>query len=128
MQLFGQINEPWNPYIELHINQPNINEPIFDVLVYSRDINGVANVITQFEDFPLPRGRWFNVSYYMKVDQNNGILRVWVDNILICDEGNQKLLVQNDDFSIQVAKIYYSSDDTVTHKLFVDDLEIYSIS
>jgi hypothetical protein len=123
--LFQEQAPNYAPYAALHIYQPDITKPIFNLGVFMRDVNQVATRIVEISNFPLPRGRWFNVSYYVLRHPTNGIIKVWVDGTLICDKSGLCTKVINEYFTT-VAKIYYNTADTFSpYRVWVDDLEIY---
>ena len=121
-----------NQYTAIWIEQPDITQPKFNLEVGGRGPSNSNNSLgTQFSlgkvvDFPLPRGRWFNLQYYVFLDPTNGSVEVWLD---------EKLITNSTGLQIQggaqwltcVAKIYYEPTDTTAHQLWVDDLQIYRI-
>jgi hypothetical protein len=84
---------PYCPYVELWITQPN--PPAFTVMVGGRQGNdwqciymNKNGTLAQVNNFPLPRGRWFNITWWMRRDPTAGqsFIKVWWDGILICDQ------------------------------------------
>jgi hypothetical protein len=122
---FFDYNPPnYIPYTEIHINQPNVNIEKFDVEVMGRDVNFNRYTIDTVSNFPLPRGRWFNLEWYLYRHETNGKLRVWFDGQLISDRSGLTTKF-TDDYLTCVGKIYHDTSDTTTHQIWVDDLEIY---
>ena len=123
-RLFCEYTDIYAPCIRIRINQPDINELVFDVAVGGRRADNTQYEISKIRDFPLPRGRWFNIRYYMLRHETNGILKVWIDDTIILDVEGISTKTVNDWF-LEPAKIYYNTQDTENHQLWVDDLEIY---
>ena len=123
MVFFREYDNNYLPYMCLHISQPKIDVPEFDVYVFWRKIDNSKEVISHVSNFSLPRGRWFPVQYYLKRDPTAGILKVWMDGKLICDKSAIETKVQNE-YYISIAKIYHEPYDNVPHQLWVDDIEL----
>ncbi len=114
------------PNAELVVYQPDITKPVFDIAVGGRDINNNGFTLNRISNFPLPRGRWFNVQYYLLRHTTNGAIKVWVDGKLICDvTGIQTKAVGSTGYHISPGKIYHHPQETAGHRLYVDDLQIY---
>ena len=124
MTLFGQQGNPWCPYLELRIYQ-DIDQPIFDIGVMGRDINNEVVYYSRVENFPLPRGRWFNTKYHIVTHPTEGAVKVWMDDQLVCDISGLVLPKVTGDYKITIAKIYHELSDTTPHQLWVDDFEIW---
>lgn len=124
MNPFGQTDAPYSPYLALWINQPILNDPVFNVSVGGRKPDGSQYWINTVKDFPLPRGRWFNIKYNLRVNDTNGAIKLLIDNKLICDVENLALTCTTDDYKIIPVKIYHETDDFTPHSLWIDDLQI----
>jgi len=118
---------PYAPYTAIHVTQQPPSSA-FGVNVDYRDLNQVQHFLGSYSGFPLPRGRWFQLQYYVLRHETNGIVRVWMDGKTITDSsGIPTRNVSVDDWATIVAKIYYNSKDTFSpYRLWVDDLEIYN--
>jgi hypothetical protein len=120
------------PYFALHINQHN-EKTEFGLQLYHRDVNQEALVIKQIPDVDLPRGRWFNLQYYVYHDDRNGIIKIWFDDPtmekqpIINIEGLDMYSPTTEDWYTTIAKIYHDPQDTYSkYRLWVDDLEIWN--
>jgi MYXO-CTERM domain-containing protein len=114
------------PYSAIHIVQPDIDEAVFDLSIDFRDDSGVMRVLDRVDDFPLPRGRWLNVAWYVYRSATDGQQRVWLDGVLVSyQRGFNTINPDSDSFYTIIAKIYHETGDTVPHQLWVDDLELY---
>lgn len=127
----------FNPYSEIHIHQSSLaTPPDFSVDPDIRDNLGSGLIITPLATnphFPLPRGRWFNLKFYVYRDVTNGIIKMWMDGILVCNvtvnsSSPIKTRNANDNaFFITVGKIYYEpSDSYPLYQIWIDDLQIYN--
>jgi len=114
------------PYIQLEIYDNAIGGgyDVFDVGAKLRDPDGIASSLGGVENFTLPRGKWFNIKWYLLRHKTNGKIRIWVDEQLILDKSviSTKHI---DDYYIEISKIYHETTDTTTHQIWFDDLEIY---
>jgi hypothetical protein len=119
---------PYNQYAAFHIDQPDGSKDVFNLLLVGRENQdpSVLHVYMQDSNYPLPRGRWFNLQYYVFRDATNGIIRIWIDGTLLFDSNNTptKDPSVTEWFTIP-AKIYYDGGDTYSpYRIWVDDLEI----
>jgi hypothetical protein len=122
--LYSEYQDNYDNYVELHIGQPDISRDQFNLSLFQRRSgNGTQNIAT-VRNFPLPRGRWFHVQYYVKRHPTNGVIKVWIDGQLIFDESGLTTKAQND-YYVTLAKIYHDPRDEVTHQVWVDDMAIY---
>jgi hypothetical protein len=115
------------PYSALLLYETDITKNTF-----SLDFQTVtgSNKVTlgTISNYPLPRGRWFNVQYYVYRHVTSGILKVWIDGALLFDIHNVSTKSPSiSQWFTTPAKIYYDTSDTFSpYRLWVDDLEIYS--
>jgi hypothetical protein len=112
------------PYTAVWINQPDPAQSKFNIETGGRDPSGNVFTLDTAVDFPLPRGRWFNIQFSVLRDAVNGALKVWVDGKLVSDR--RGLAVALTTLIVVVGKIYYETTDTTPHQIWVDDLEIYN--
>jgi hypothetical protein len=93
-----------------------------------RDENQVQHWLDRYDNFPLPRGRWFQVQYYVLRSTTNGKLKIWFDGILVSDRSGLQTKVSAEDWHTTPAKIYYDTTYDVfsPYRIWVDDLEIYN--
>lgn len=116
------------PYGAVHILQPDITRDIFTLSFDMRDVSGNLVTLKLIPNYALPRGRWFNLQYYVYRDATNGILRIWIDGALLLDAN--KIQTKNPSVAgwfTTVGKIYYDTSDTFSpYRLWVDDLAIYN--
>jgi hypothetical protein len=79
-------------------------------------------------NFPLPRGRWFNLQYYVLRSATNGRVIVWLDGQLLVDASGYNNRGTSTDWETTPAKIYYDAtyDTFSPYRIWVDDLEIYN--
>ena len=116
---------PWHPYLCIWVCQPAITQPIFDVSVGGRDVDGTIFTLDEIKNFPLSRGKWFNVQYYLLRHQTNGVVKVWMNGILLCNRTGLVTKAREEYFTT-IAKIYYDDRDTFSpYQIWVDDLEIH---
>ena len=119
------------PYSAIHITQSNITKNKFNLDFDVRNDSGTLSTLKEIPNYPLPRGQWFNLQYYVYRHATSGIVKVWIQNSAI-----RSLLWDAENISTSnpsvtewfttVAKIYYdSSDKFQPYRIWVDDLEIY---
>lgn len=77
-----------------------------------------------YKNFDLPLGRWFKVEWYMFRHPVDGVIKCWVDGVLIFDVSGIKTK-SVDYYEIGIAKIYYDSSDDTRHRTWIDNLEIW---
>jgi len=140
----------WAPYVEIWIHDYGGNLEQFRVSVGGKDPNNNEVILLNKDGSEaraydvLPRGRWFNVKWWLRRDSEPGksFVKVWVDGHLICDQtafpyesgplnyvkvsGVPQLLDLSivNDYMTTVAKVYHQGTG-VLHKLWTDDLEIW---
>jgi hypothetical protein len=116
------------PYGAVHVSQPDIKVNVFDLSFRIRDVSGTLRTLGEIADYPVPRGEWFNVQYYVYRHETNGITKVWIDGSLIWDVRN--ICTKNPstvEWFTTVAKIYYDTNDKFSpYRIWVDDLEIHN--
>ena len=128
---------PFYPYNEVYISQANIGEnpPDFNLESDIRDNTGsglsitpLGGNVTNLNHFPLPLGQWFNLKYYVERSVLNGVVKIWVNDVLIANQNGVKTeSANNKDFFTTIGKIYHDSNDTYEgYKIWVDDLQIYN--
>ena len=131
----------WNWYELIDASGTPVGEPLTAVHIIQRDTTVdrfdldfdwkdtlAHNWITDKEilNYPLPRGRWFNVQYYVFLDPTHGIVRVWIDDTLLWDGRNIPTMNPSESPVTTVGKIYFNQKDTFSsYKIWVDDLVIY---
>jgi hypothetical protein len=117
------------PYSAIEIYQPDIAKKTFN-LDFQAGTGSTEVRLDAISNWSLPRGRWFNVQYYVFRDPTNGIVRVWVDGTLLFDANN--IATKNPSIAkwfTTVGKIYYDTHDTFSpYQIWVDDLTIYGTS
>jgi len=114
--------------IELHPGRAgNSWDGTFDLAVTYRSDEYYPNW-SVYENFPWMalRGRWFPIEWYVKMHDNVGIVRVWVDGTLICDKSEVALPKDQGPY-IVIGKVYYGITDPYSKQLWVDDIEIYGV-
>lgn len=117
--------EPANaPYMTLTLYQFDTGKQAFDLAINEWDVNNVKHVHAYYKNYPLPLGRWFNVQFYLFRHPTNGILMVWLDGHVLCDESGLTTKVAESYFT-SVAKIYTVEGDKSPRRIWVDDLQIY---
>ncbi len=124
--------ETFTPYFALHISQES-TAPEFSLQLYQRDVNRDPCVLKDIYSIDLPRGRWFNLQYYVYHDATNGVIKVWLDDPAM---QNQPIIEVNDvdmasssstAWYTTIAKIYHDPKDTYSpYQLWVDDLEVWN--
>jgi hypothetical protein len=119
----------YQPYAEPHIMQDDGSTTAVFALDFDvRDINGNLMTLKIIPSFQLPRGRWFNLQYYVYHDATNGILRIWIDGVFVLQvTGIQTANPTIVEWFTTPAKIYYDLRDTFSpYRIWVDDLQIYN--
>jgi hypothetical protein len=118
----------YNPYAAFHIGQSDLTKAVFSSTLDMRDINGNLVTVGSVPVLPLPRGRWFNLQYYVLRDATNGVMMVWIDGALIYNvSGVQTMNPSVASWFTTIGKIYYDTSDTFSpYRLWVDDLAIYN--
>jgi hypothetical protein len=112
------------PYSAIHIIQ-NTTSPVFDLSIDHADVSGALGTWDYRANFSLPRGRWFQVEYYVLRSLANGILRIWFDGTLVTNRNGIQTKGSIEDWRTIPAKIYYDDEDTFSpYRMWVDDLEI----
>ena len=127
--LLGQMSDPWLPYLVIHIGERGMGggSGIFDAYVRTRRLDDVLETLSEVRNFPLPRGRWFNIKYELHRREVNSSVKVWIDNMLVCDVSSVALPLATGNYKVTIGKIYHDTGDTTPHYLWVDDLEIWKI-
>jgi hypothetical protein len=127
VQLSGTGGPTYLPYSAVHIIQRDSTVATFDLDFDVRDTSGTLKTYKEIADYALPRGRWFNLQYYVFLDPTNGIVRVWIDDTLLWDGRNIPTKNPSESPRTQVGGIYYSNADTFSpYRIWVDDLQIYN--
>lgn len=127
-----EIGNPYSsvgvPYSAIHISNPDANQQYFTVSLELRNEAGIKSSAGE-KQLLLPKGRWFEVYYYVKRDQENGAIKLWLDGALIAEKtGFPTMHSSSNNFSISIAKIYYERGDKTPHELWIDDLKLYNIT
>jgi hypothetical protein len=111
------------PYTAIHIRQ----DPNFRLTTNYVDLTHTEHMLDSNPDFPVPRGRWFQVQYYVLRSTTNGVLKVWFDGRLVTDRSGIQTKGSTEEYFTTPAKIYYNTDSRLSSfKIWVDDLQIYS--
>jgi len=126
---FFEAGPSFRPYAAIHIIQPDITKGTFNMKLDVRDTSNALNNYGNIPNYPLLRGRWFNLQYYVYRHETNGIVKVWIDGTLLFDARN--ISTKNPSttgWSTHPAKIYYESelDAFSPYRIWADDLEIYN--
>ena len=118
----------FRPYSAIHISQPDITKDVFNLDLDDRGTGNVLRNYAHVSNFALPRGRWFNLQYYVLLHPTNGTVKVWIDGALLFDINNLSTKSPSvAEWSTSIAKIYYDTSDTFSpYRIWVDDLEIYN--
>ena len=112
------------PYTSFLVQQPDITTPVFRAHIGGRNSDNVNADYVVYEGFPLPRGRWFEVRYYIDLrTEDAGTARLWVDGIEVGEATG--LDTPRGDWYSTVAKVYHHEDEPERHDLWFDDLTIY---
>jgi hypothetical protein len=125
------------PYWAIQICNP----PSFNLAVDTRGLDGkmvsiastnLGSVVRDPPAYPLPRGRWFNLEYYVLRSSARGVadgaVKVWIDGRVVCDLLGVVTSGGADWFTTP-AKIYgLLVQAGMPYKLWVDDLAIYGPS
>ena len=125
----GQTAQPFLPYIPIHIGEQGVGggSGIFDAHVRMRGLDNVLVTLDGVTNFPLPRGRWFNLKWELHRKDVDSSIKVWLDNQLICDASGFDLPLVTGEYKITIGKIYHNTGDTTPHYLWIDDLQIFSV-
>jgi hypothetical protein len=119
------------PYFGISLLQASAQPP-FDLMLYQRDINNVPSTLQTVPNVDLPRGRWFNLQYYVYRDETNGVIRVWLDDPtrqnepIVSASGLHMINPDVTNWFTTIAKIYHDILDTASYRLWVDDLEVWN--
>jgi hypothetical protein len=122
------------PYWALHIVKP----PLYCIDIDMRDHNNVlhtmaetplGSVVRDPPPYPLPRGRWFNLEYYVRRGSTrtstDGAVKVWIDGRIVCDFSNVQT-GGGENWGTCPADIYGSLvESAMPYRIWVDDLEIW---
>jgi hypothetical protein len=118
------------PYGALYVKQtPPSSNFILQVVNVVNDVNGTHyDYLYINNNFPLPRGRWFNLQYYVLRSTTNGRVIVWLNGQLLVDAKGYNNMGASADWCTTPAKIYYnlSSNNTSPYYVWVDDLQIWN--
>jgi hypothetical protein len=125
---FGTEGLPYLPYAAIHIGQSDPNVEDFFLTLEIKDINGVNHNYGVIWHYPLPRGRWFNLQFYLYRHLTDGIVKVWIDGQLLFDAENVTTKHPTIlSWYTSLARIYYDESDIFSpYRIWVDDLEIYN--
>lgn len=122
----------WCPKIEIQIIQPTQNVPRFHAAIHFRDYyhsgEGHSYYLAWYKDFPLPRGRWFEIRVHLIRGTTDGAIQVWIDGILVGDVGGIPTIAPEEPnlgYDVCIAKIYHDEYDYTVHRLWIDDLKIW---
>lgn len=114
------------PYAAIHISNPDAKQEYFDVTLCGRHQDHSAFTAGS-KRMKLPKGKWFRILTYVKRDRANGAIKLWFDGHLIGEKaGFPTMNTCTEKFTISVAKVYHERGVKVRHKLWVDDLTLYS--
>jgi len=122
------------PYSALHIVKP----PSYCIDVDIRGLDGtmtqmletpLGSVVRDPPAYPLPRGRWFNLEYYVLRSSARGVadgaVKVWIDGRVVCDLSGV-VTSGGGDWGTCPADIYGSFvQSAMPYRIWVDDLSIY---
>lgn len=130
---FSYDTASWNPSIQLAVYQENpaVYPDRFVLQVIHTALSSGWNVLKSVDNFPLPRGRWFNIAILSYLNAGAGSVKVWVDGSLFYDSTGTPLETypMTETFTrLPISLLTYSSYGEVSgalHTLFVDDVEIW---
>jgi hypothetical protein len=141
-ELANPMTSPYDPtylpYWALHICNP----PSFQISIDTRGLDGklvgmastpIGSVVRDPPAYPLPRGRWFNLEYYVLRSSARGVadgaVKVWIDGRVVCDLSGV-VTSGGGDWGTCPADIYSYTivQADMPYKLWVDDLSIYGPS
>jgi hypothetical protein len=115
------------PYSSIHMIQPDLAKPVVNSNLDNRGIDGIQRTYDQSQNLAVPRGRWFNLQYYVILDPNSGTVQIWIDGSLQLESTSIPTQNTSESLKTTIAKIYYTSTDNYSpYRLWVDDLEIYN--
>lgn len=135
--MFSPYDPTYLPYWELHIVKPpsycmDIDTRGLDRVIHTIFETPLGSVVRDPPAYPLPRGRWFNLKYYVLRGSAggaaDGAVKVWIDDRVVCDlsgivTGGH---VVGENWGTCPADIYGSLTQVgMPYKLWVDDLEIW---
>ncbi len=125
-----EIGNPFNtfgrPYAAIHISEPDANQENFAITLSLREENGTLSSLSE-KRLKLPKGRWFNISYYVYRHEEKGAIKLWFDDHYIGGKiGIPTKSTKTDNFAVSIAKIYHERGDKVPHQLWIDDLELFA--
>jgi len=103
-----------------------------DLVQHTMEQTPSGSVVRDPPAYPLPKGRWFNVKYYVKrgsaLTSPDGIMRIWIDDRIVCDLSNV-ITGGGQDWGTTPADIYGSLvQSAMPYRIWVDDLSIYGVS
>lgn len=118
----------FNPIVEIELHPGRVGntwDGTFDLAVTYRGDKWYPDW-SVYDNFPWMalRGRWFPIEWYVKMHDTAGIVKVWVDSVLVCDKSGVALPKDQGPY-IVIGKVYYGTMDPYSKQLWVDDLEIY---
>jgi len=124
---FFTVGPTYRPYSPLTVYQKDSTVQVFSLAFEYRDTSNVIRTLKEIPNYPLPRGRWFNLQYYVYRHETNGIIKVWIDGALLWEGTN--ISTRNSsivEWKTVPAKIYYDTNDGFSpYRIWVDDLQMY---
>jgi len=117
-------------YLRLLLQQPDIGKPIWNLTMGGRTPRaggeGAQFVWAKTNRFPLRRGEWFHVHYWMTRKASGGAVKVWIDGQLVFDVSG-KQTSYGGPLMVTPAKLYFEVAETAAcdHSIWLDDLKLY---
>jgi len=117
-------------YLRLLLQQPDISRPVWNMILGGRTPRaggeGPQFVRAKTDRFPLQRGEWFHVHYWMTRKASGGAVKLWIDGQLIFDV-SAKQTSYGGPLMVTPSKLYFEIAETATHEhqIWMDDLKLY---
>lgn len=107
-------------------------EPSTELFLGRNDFLGVGLGMSNWVEYlsyafqALPKGRWVKFAWDVVLHPTQGKVKVWVDDVLICDASNvETTYYSGQPMKTTIAKIY-GTEGVGTYRLWVDDLQIWT--
>jgi hypothetical protein len=119
------IHDPdWSTIIELQVHLQNV-VPWNGKYFLSVSWRGPSSYTPEWNTFQWTPilGRWFPVEWYCKMGDGIGVLKVWVDGVLVCDRSS--LTIPTSPY-IVFPQVYYDTSDGNSKTIWLDDIELWN--
>jgi hypothetical protein len=125
-----EIGNPYStsrgPYSAIYIKHPDKEQKTYTVALGGRDAKGKGFTAAE-KQLVIPKGRWFEIAYQVHRHPTNGSVKLWFDGHLIGERtGFSTMHPTKSKFTVGIGKVYHDRGDKTPHRLWIDDLQIFT--